>query len=192
MQVVWNLTPDLILLIAFACFTKIRGEELTVPTAFTALALFALLRGPMGSLPSSITSLLQTWVSIQRLEAFFDEPEVEPWVSTLRDDFEPSPTTSMVSIVNGHFRYQDMTTAPDAVTATAAKSPAASESVADFATSQVADDSNSVFELRDINVAFPTGEMSLIAGPTGAGKTSLLLALLGGESGQGQDIECTG
>jgi ABC-type multidrug transport system fused ATPase/permease subunit len=35
------------------------------------------------------------------------------------------------------------------------------------------------FELQDINVLFPPGELSLITGPTASGKTALLRALLG-------------
>jgi ABC-type multidrug transport system permease subunit len=69
-----------VMLISFACFTKIMGKELTVPVAFTSLALFALVvsvllvffsainpysshifqRGPMNMLPASITQLLQS------------------------------------------------------------------------------------------------------------------------------------
>lgn len=37
-----------------------------------------------------------------------------------------------------------------------------------------------VFELKNVSVDFPIGAMSLITGPTGSGKTSLLMALLGG------------
>ena len=40
----------------------------------------------------------------------------------------------------------------------------------------------SPFELRDINVEFPIGRLSLVFGATGSGKSSLLLALLGGAS----------
>ncbi|KAJ2083395.1 hypothetical protein H4R24_000872 [Coemansia sp. RSA 988] len=36
------------------------------------------------------------------------------------------------------------------------------------------------FELRDISLQFPAGELSIIVGPTGAGKSSLLSALIGG------------
>lgn len=39
--------------------------------------------------------------------------------------------------------------------------------------------SSNDFKLRDINVAFKEGKLNVIIGPTGAGKTSLLLALLG-------------
>ncbi|KAJ1946355.1 hypothetical protein FBU59_002048, partial [Linderina macrospora] len=39
--------------------------------------------------------------------------------------------------------------------------------------------SHTGFELRDITVNFPVGKLSIVAGPTGCGKTSLLMALLG-------------
>ncbi len=35
------------------------------------------------------------------------------------------------------------------------------------------------FELRDINVMFPEGKLTLVTGPTASGKTALLKALLG-------------
>ncbi|KAJ2084410.1 Transporter of the ATP-binding cassette (ABC) [Coemansia sp. RSA 988] len=35
------------------------------------------------------------------------------------------------------------------------------------------------FELRNLTVNFPVGKLSIIAGPTGSGKTSMLMALLG-------------
>ncbi|KAJ1742947.1 hypothetical protein LPJ68_001438 [Coemansia sp. RSA 1086] len=38
---------------------------------------------------------------------------------------------------------------------------------------------NSSFKLKNINVQFPSGELSVISGPTGSGKSSLLLALVG-------------
>ena len=39
--------------------------------------------------------------------------------------------------------------------------------------------SQPVFQLRDLDVHFPRGEMTLLAGKFGTGKTLLLLALLG-------------
>ena len=38
---------------------------------------------------------------------------------------------------------------------------------------------NPVFQLRDLDVNFPRGQMTLIAGKFGSGKTLLLLSLLG-------------
>jgi ABC-type cobalamin/Fe3+-siderophores transport system ATPase subunit len=37
--------------------------------------------------------------------------------------------------------------------------------------------------LIDLNITFPVGKLSIICGPTGSGKTSLLMALLG-------ELEC--
>ncbi|KAJ2602288.1 Transporter of the ATP-binding cassette (ABC) [Coemansia sp. RSA 1286] len=47
------------------------------------------------------------------------------------------------------------------------------------ANANIAAASASNFELSDLTVSFPVGKLSIIAGPTGCGKTSLLMALLG-------------
>ncbi|ORX88370.1 P-loop containing nucleoside triphosphate hydrolase protein [Basidiobolus meristosporus CBS 931.73] len=41
------------------------------------------------------------------------------------------------------------------------------------------DNKENCFSLTDISVVFPVGQLSLIAGPTGAGKSSMLMGLLG-------------
>ncbi|GAA5937761.1 uncharacterized protein JCM15063_002109 [Sporobolomyces koalae] len=181
LNVVWNFTPDLVMLISFACFTLILGKPLTVPIAFTSLALFALVRGPMSVLPMSITQLLQTYVSIQRLEQFFDEPEVDPWVSALREEDATSTRSegfSDIGIVNGTFKYSEETT-----TKLVSKDRSSKNQQVESETEpQVAVDEpepEPEFELKEINVSFPSKALSLVAGPTGSGKSSLFLALLG-------------
>ena len=49
----------------------------------------------------------------------------------------------------------------------------------DADTTQEADHDASSFKLRNINILFPHGKLSAIIGPTGSGKSSLLLTLLG-------------
>lgn len=188
MQAVWNTTPDLITLVSFTCFTKAMGRELTVPIAFTSLSLFTLARSPMNSLPSRISTIMQTVVSVQRLEAFFNEPEVEPWVTTLADGHSPAPTSELeqhpdrVAIIDGHFRWQSATIDADAAHATLG------EQTIDTDTPTTAADDDS-FELREVNLEFPRGQLTLLSGATGSGKSSLLLALLGEmERVQGQIV----
>ncbi|GAA5873644.1 hypothetical protein JCM1840_002987 [Sporobolomyces johnsonii] len=177
LNILWNFTPDLVMLISFACFTLILGEQLTVPVAFTSLALFALVRGPMATLPMSITGLLQTYVCIQRLEQFFEEPEVDSWVSALREETASSSSTSAfrdVGITNGTFRYsEEAKTDADAAGTINGASAAPSVGHNPFEAQEPE------FELKDITVAFPEGKLSLVVGPTGSGKSSLFLALLG-------------
>lgn len=126
----------------------------------------------MNSLPSQITGMLETYVSVQRLEAFLEEPEVEAWVSGLRPD-EDGPTLSdKVGIEDGVFRYQDVTTKH------AAALPSSPPALAPLAEDLPAD-GQPAFELR-ASVDFPIGKLSVVVGATGSGKTSLFLALMGG------------
>lgn len=41
------------------------------------------------------------------------------------------------------------------------------------------DKDNQDFKLKDLNIEFKTGKLNVVIGPTGSGKTSLLMALLG-------------
>ncbi|KAK4048522.1 hypothetical protein OIV83_004690 [Microbotryomycetes sp. JL201] len=192
-NIVWNFSPDAVCLIAFTCYTKVLGKQLDVATAFTALALFALVRAPMNLLPSAINQMLQNYVAVQRLEAFFAEPEVESWVSSLKhDDDGPSRHGSVngqrVAIINGKFRYQDMTTNGPTTSTDTGKSKRAEPSANGISPEDAStrNDGNETeaaeeqpFELQDVSIEFPVGQMTLISGPTGSGKTSMFLALLG-------------
>lgn len=106
------------------------------------------------------------------------EPEVESWVSALRPEDEPTCTSLEVSITDATFKYQDVTTKTAPVNR--GKGSKVVETVA--VTPEVVEDEEPSFELRDINLNFPLGKLSLICGPTGSGKSSVFLALLGGLS----------
>ena len=157
---------------------------------------------------------MTAYVSIQRLEQFFDEPEVDSWVSALHErsgassSFSSSTSTQFndIGIVDGTFKYSEAATekngdgpaqSTSTTSAKATPAPATNEprvSTAEEETSSAAtptaegnaegegETHEPEFELRDINVKFPTGKLSLVSGPTGSGKSSLFLALLGGES----------
>lgn len=168
-----------VMIVSIACFTLVAHQQLTVPVAFTALALFGMVRAPMTMLPTSITQLLQTWVSIQRIEQFFEDDEVEPWVSSLRDDSAALPADAEgskdeVSISSGTFVYHEKDSGPKAAASTEPAPAPAPALGADGV------EPERKFELADIDVRFPEGKLSLVCGPTGSGKTSLFLALLGG------------
>ncbi|GAA5957716.1 hypothetical protein JCM3765_003743 [Sporobolomyces pararoseus] len=192
---------NLVMLISFTCFTLIVGKSLTVPIAFTSLALFALVRSPMSVLPMSITQLLQTYVSIQRLEQFFKEDQVEEWVSTLTTRDIETETNSLASsienefqeigILNGTFKYSSTSTSnSDKSSSTNKQSTTINGGrneeregegqIEDQVEQQEEEEEEEPeFQLKGINVSFPTGSLSLISGPTGSGKSSLFLALLG-------------
>ncbi|KZS87429.1 hypothetical protein SISNIDRAFT_553186 [Sistotremastrum niveocremeum HHB9708] len=66
------------------------------------------------------------------------------------------------------------TTIPNDITSTSASASADASTDADAENAK-----ERRFELRDINVVFPEGKMTVITGPTASGKTALLMALLG-------------
>lgn len=102
----------------------------------------------------ALTGTLKAYVSMQRIEEFLREPEVPDWATTLK-----APKTSSSSV--GDIGFEDAT----------------------FTWDVAPRSEPSRFELGPLNVLFPRGQLSLISGPTGSGKSALLNALLGGESG---------
>lgn len=72
---VWFLIPILIMITVFYAYT--RTSELTAATAFTAVALFNLLRTALDRFPTYITWLLQGRVSAKRIQDFLNEDEVD-------------------------------------------------------------------------------------------------------------------
>lgn len=53
---IWYILPTAVIVTSFACYTLIAGHALDVPTAFTAMTLFALLSTPLTALPSCVAS----------------------------------------------------------------------------------------------------------------------------------------
>ena len=141
---VWFITPTLITLLSFYCYTIIEGNTLTAPVAFTALSLFTLLRSPLDQLADMTSFVIQSKVSLDRVADFLDEAETSKYDQLAQEKGPNSPEIG----------FEKATLSWNAL-------------------------SKSDFKLRDLNIAFKPGKLNVIIGPTGAGKTSLLLALLG-------------
>ncbi|KAH7911841.1 hypothetical protein BJ138DRAFT_1125686, partial [Hygrophoropsis aurantiaca] len=191
----WTTAPILVSLISFFTYVY-RGNELTVSTAFTAIALFQMIRQPLNIVPSFIVQALQTGVALKRIETYLNEDEVSEQVSSIKKTRSPADSNSDddgLAIDNGTFKWNEV---PEDAKADDGKAKAKAKAKADTNNSKAADvetetavDADSIaaalenedhkFELRDISVRFPEGELSVITGPTASGKTALLMALLG-------------
>ena len=141
---VWYITPTLVCLVAFYCYTVIEERPLTTPIAFTALSLFNLLRTPLDNFADMLSFVVQSKVSLDRIEEFLEEPESSKYEQLINERDENSLDVG----------FQNATFSWDV-------------------------DSSNDFKLRDISINFQKGKLNVVIGPTGAGKTSLLLALLG-------------
>ncbi|CAO1622047.1 unnamed protein product [Parajaminaea phylloscopi] len=197
-MLLWSITPAAVTTVSFASYVLIAKRDLDVSTAFTSIALFQLLRGPLNALPMQINELLNAKVSSDRIQEFFQADEVATEVSSMSQS-----TGRLQDAHRLQFGCEDATfkwpTAPTSTLTDSANSPAsmwrrmwnqaqrrlfgskqlATTSSATSEADPVDDASIKPFELTGVTFMPPQGDLCLVYGPTGSGKSALLAALLG-------------
>ncbi|ODH51972.1 hypothetical protein GX48_01757 [Paracoccidioides brasiliensis] len=155
----WYGTPALITLISFFLYTVVEGKKLVPSVAFPALSTFSLLRIPLDQLADMIAHVQESKASIDRVETFLNEEETEKY-SQLRPD-EHSGAPPKIALENATLSWGSLPTKTTG------------------GPSQGDREVTESFRLINMNVSFRIGRVNVIAGPTGSGKTSMLMALLG-------------
>ena len=145
-----NLGPLLLASVTFFIYVWQNGTHIRASVIFTALGLFDQLDEAVALLPLLQMYLLEAWTSAVRLEKYFSQSDKEP-VS------EPGGSITFENATVAWPRIQD------------------SEAAAEGADEQR--EAHSM--LRNADLDFPIGELSVITGKTGSGKSLLLAALLG-------------
>ncbi|KAB8233152.1 putative ABC bile acid transporter [Aspergillus alliaceus] len=153
---VWYGTPLIITFASFFLYTVVEQKKLTPSIAFPALSMFSLLRIPLDQLADMVAHVQESKVSLERVDKFLNEEETQKY-----SQLEESNTTA-----------QPPRIALDKATLSWGNSK---EQYKDDPRSDTTD----AFRLINIDVSFRTGKLNIITGPTGSGKTSLLMALLG-------------
>ncbi|KAI0123356.1 hypothetical protein BJ170DRAFT_641537 [Xylariales sp. AK1849] len=148
----WNTVPVLITFFSFLVYTKIEGKPLYPSIAFTAISLFMLLRVPLDLLGDMIAHVQEASVSIDRVDAFLKEDETEKYKQLGADNIDEDGN-KVIGFRGATFIWGSK----DAVAA----------------------DGSMAFRLLDLDSDFKIGKLNIITGPTGSGKTSMLMALLG-------------
>ncbi|KAM5344772.1 hypothetical protein ACJ41O_010634 [Fusarium nematophilum] len=162
---IWNTVPVLITFFSFFVHTIVLGKELKPSTAFTAISLFMLLRVPLDQFGDMVAHVQETKVSIDRVEEFLSEDETDKYIQLGLENMD----------VNGNRRigFENAT-------------------LIWGGKDTVAEDGSRAFRLLDIDVDFLIGKLNIIAGPTGSGKTSMLMGLLGEMTMMEGNIYCPG
>ncbi|KAF2008841.1 P-loop containing nucleoside triphosphate hydrolase protein [Aaosphaeria arxii CBS 175.79] len=149
---IWSGSPILITFLSFLVYTKVENRDLIPSVAFTALSLFQILRIPLDQLADMIAHVQESKVSVDRIEEYLSEPETDKYSQLIskKQDADGNP---VIGFENGTFSWggKDMT---------------------DKASSEA-------FKLMDLDFEFKVEGLNVVIGPTGSGKTSLLMALLG-------------
>ncbi|QSZ35411.1 hypothetical protein DSL72_008281 [Monilinia vaccinii-corymbosi] len=149
---VWNTVPVVITFFSFLYYTVGEEKPLYPSIAFTAISLFNILRVPLDQLGDMIAHVQESQVSIDRVEEFLNEDETEKYDQLSHDNLDEDG--------NQMIGFKDATLS--------------------WGGKEVStDDISTAFRMMDLNVKFEIGHLNIIAGPTGSGKTSLLMALLG-------------
>jgi len=149
---VWYGAPIMITFLSFLIYTAIEKKDLIPSVAFTALSLFSILRIPLDQLADMLAHVQESRVSVDRVEEFLDEDETEKYTQLLHDNVGEDGEAT-IGFDSATFTWGGK----DALT----------------------EDGNTAFRMIEMDIRFHVGELNIVAGPTGSGKTSLLMALLG-------------
>ncbi|GAA6040411.1 hypothetical protein NBRC10512_001368 [Rhodotorula toruloides] len=171
-QGIWSISPILCILVSFWAYTSplLMNRQLTPSTAFTALSVWNELRFALNVVPDVLQSALQSLVSLRRIEKFLRMPEIEHLQGM---DVPVSAEGGGAGVTGLETDGSDERVAFDHATVTW---PQHEDEKDDDEEDEGA---QKPFELQDLTLEFPKGEMSLICGRLGSGKTLSLLALLG-------------
>ena len=128
---------------------------------------------------------MQTQVTLKRIAVYLDEDEVTDQVSSLKKDYsEPhlfGGDDEGLGLECATFKWNEV-----AEEVKKGKQLGQNKSSSSSTTSLVSDEastivdaesiSDRVFELRNMTIRFPEGELTVVTGPTASGKTALLVS----------------
>jgi len=85
------------------------------------------------------------------------------------------PSDDGLGLENASFKWNEVEETAEKPNDESSNNPVPETPVSDVDSTLLSENMDHRFELRDINVRFPEGELSLITGPTASGKTALLV-----------------
>ncbi|KZT70050.1 P-loop containing nucleoside triphosphate hydrolase protein [Daedalea quercina L-15889] len=151
---IWGASPIVVALVSFWHFAVVRGQVLTPSIAFTSISVFNELKFALNALPETFINTLQSLVSMRRIEKYLHGAEVAT--------VEPLGHQSQaITLQNATITWPQDRARGGSATPSAASTP------------------KQKFVLLDLSIDFPLGELSLVCGKLGSGKSLLLLSLLG-------------
>ena len=135
------------------------------------------------ALSKPLVVFLQAQVTLKRIAVYLDEEEVTDQVSSLKKDYSEryiSGDDEGLGLECATFKWNEVVEVVKGKQLGQNKSSSSStvSLVADEASTIIDADSISdhVFELRNMTVRFPEGELTVVTGPTASGKTALLVS----------------
>lgn len=160
-RILWTATPVVVSFSTFATMTWLSGANLSISTAFTCLSIFQALQRPVILIPEIVVNVLEAWISYKRIHEYLDTPELADYINVNHENFRPQEGSIVQFIPDSRFRWY-ISGAPES----GPESANSNSNTKDFV-------------LSNIDLIFPKHGLSVIHGPTGSGKSSLMNAILG-------------
>jgi len=177
----WYATPIFVSVATFALYAGL-GNEMKSSVIFPAIALFNVLRFPISMLPNIINNLVTSRVSWLRIGEFLCNDDLQ---SIAEGESMWSSATSRraasaqrgegelplggIAVMDGSFAWDDQSSG----------NGGGSDSDSDSDSPMLMPEEGSDATLKEITLKVEPGQLVLVVGEVGAGKSSLLSALLG-------------
>ncbi|PPQ73485.1 hypothetical protein CVT26_010187 [Gymnopilus dilepis] len=154
------LIPLLTMLVTYATYTVIMKESLNASKVFSSMAVFAILQNLLHRTSWMVVQTMKGKVSLERIGEFLNKTEL---LDHFEEKTEPGGTATVAEDHEEEIGFNNATFAWSNDVEDGTQTPSAR-----------------TFRLRiDGKLTFKKGCINLIVGPTGSGKTSILMALLG-------------
>ncbi|KAJ0393810.1 hypothetical protein ATCC90586_001341 [Pythium insidiosum] len=150
-MLLWGM-PAFISIASFGVYAVVLRERLTPAVVFTSVALFSLIQGPLRQITNIVILVIQSKVALERVSAFLAMPEVDTG-SVLTID----------SAVADSYIVQNVIISVEQASFSWGPEP----------------DTEQGAVLRDVTWRVRAGELWVVQGAVGSGKSSLCAALLG-------------
>ncbi|XP_028395271.1 ATP-binding cassette sub-family C member 9-like [Dendronephthya gigantea] len=202
-------TTTIVALVMFVSYVKVSGKELTASKAFASLALINLMKVPLFLVPLLVRTVVNARVSTKRLLPFLLAPEIShlrdeapvcvveegeenpgpeefkmaPLTKPTKNEPKPSPGSPTIEVSVKFSKDESSKTKENDAKAPSRTDPdfcippriAVVINEASFSWDPEADEPT----IANVDVNVPKGKLTMIVGPVGSGKSSLVNALLG-------------
>jgi len=181
--------PTIVSVVVFALYAGAMNRPMDADVIFPALTLFSLLRFPVMFYPRAIALVADAFVSLRRLQKYFTlseaaattkkiEFEHEDGVDHVVEKRKPNAKGDVLArVTNGSFYWND----PNAVVEEPKNEDGATQ-MSDEKGEEDAAPTQAVPKgpfLQDVQLELKRGELTVVVGSVGSGKTALISALLG-------------
>jgi len=150
----WMIAPVILTVTSLGSYAWIHGS-LSASVAFVSIGILGSLDFAISLMPTLIRFAINSWVSLKRIEQYLEGPEIE---RVSKDGPDVAFDNASLAWSLDEKEKKDKKESDDS--------------------DEIVEEENR-FVLRDVSLTFPAGELSVISGKTGSGKTLLLAAIIG-------------